>query len=435
MRLRIWCVLLGALVLAQGCNECTGTLDCRVDPEISYSGQVIDRATRRGAGGVNIAFTRDSGMRLAVDTVRAQSDADGNFVLRASALAQGPVHGHLRVSGGSAATYTIPVVSLHTSRTRGDGGYIGRIVTKPFFRLIGFVRDRKTLAAVEGATVFWQRMGGGTLSRDTITFTTAAGGAFAWLPDVLDFTAVEARFSITAPGYPRTFVIDRKLELQYFDNDLSIQYLPLGIGFPQFAVTGRRGSGQPLAGTTVQLTRVAGIPTQPEQVTVVPTEFGAFGFPLEPAAPGTTFVRVNINPPAPFTPESRIVPLVTSDDDIHRNIGFLGVGAAAYFGAELRDETGALIPEETTIRIRRVSGLPLLSPPTFPDGDHRITDRHGRFEYGTPTADSGTIIFDITVRHEPPFVWDTIRNVTVQSRYSDSLINLGTLVLPRRKQP
>jgi hypothetical protein len=426
-----------ALLLAAGalaaCNECTGTLACRVDPEISYTGQLLDRNTRRGVGGVAIAFVRDSGVRLDADTVKAITNGDGYFTLRAGAAGDGEVHGHLRVF--SPTPYTVPSISFRTATTRGDGGFIGRLVTKPYFRIVGFVRDRKTLAAIEGAKIVWRRTGGGRVSQDTVTFTTGTGGAFSWLPEVTDFSAIEASFEITAAGYPRTFVVNRKLELQYFDNDLSIQYIPVGMGFPQYAVTGRRGTGVPLAGTTVTLTRLSGVATTPQQITIPVTEFGAFGFPLEPQAPGTTFVQVRINPPAPFTPETRTVPLTTSDDDVPRNLGFMGIGAHVYFGAELRDASGALVDEGTAVRIRRVAGLPLLLTPTFPDGDHRPVNSRGRFEYGTPMADSGSVTFDLTIQHAAPFVWDTIRGITVQSRFNDTLINLGTLTVPKRPQP
>jgi hypothetical protein len=428
-----------ALALASGaiaCNECSGTFACRVEPEISYSGQVIDRATRRGVGGTQLWFVRDSGTQLVGDSVNAVSDPGGFFVIRASTERDGVVHGHLRVAAPAPnAPYTIPVISLTTSRTLGDGGFIGRVVTKPFFRLVGFVHDRKTGSAIEGATVFWRRTAGGRVSQDTITFTAGAGGAFSWLPEVTDARAIEATFQITAPGYPRTFSFDRKLELQYFDNALSIQQIPVGMGFPQFAVTGRRGTGEPLVGTTVTLTRISGVATTPSQVTIPTTEFGAFGFPLEPQQPGTAFVEVRVNPPAPFAAETRVIPLPTSDDDLPKNIGFMGFGAHVFFGAELRDSDGALIPEGTAVRIRRVSGLPLLLAPDFPDGDHRPVNAKGRFEYGTPMAGAGSVTFDLTVQHPEPFVWDTVRGITVQSRFNDTIIDVGPLTLAKRRKP
>ena len=430
-------VLLAAVSLGlTACSECTGTMSCRVDPEISYSGQILDRGTRRGVPGTSVAFVRDSGVALGVDTVKGMSDGDGFFALRAPTLRDGVVHGHLRVSPPAPhAPYTVPVVSMTATRTRGDGGFLGRLVTKPFFRLIGFVHDRKTQGAIEGAKVFWRRNSGGRVTQDTITFTTAAGGAFSWLPDVTQFGAIDATFQITAPGYPRTFVFTRTLELQYYDNEMSIQQIPVGTGFPQYAVTGRRGTGAPMAGTTVTLTRVSGVATVPSQVTIPVTEFGAFGFPLEPQQPGTTFVQVRINPPAPFAAETRVIPLPTSDDDVPKNLGFMGFGAHVYFGAELRDSAGALIPEDTPVRIRRVAGLNLILAPTFPDGDHRPVNAKGRFEYGTPTADSGSVTFDFTVQHPAPFSWDTIRGVTISARFNDTLVNLGTLTLAKRRRP
>src|SRR5687768_18455506 len=65
-----------------------------------------------------------------LDSVSAVSNSDGFFVLRASALKDGVVHGHLRVSAPPPhASYTVPVISLRSEERRVGKEGRSRLVT------------------------------------------------------------------------------------------------------------------------------------------------------------------------------------------------------------------------------------------------------------------------------------------------------------------
>ena len=424
--------------LTVGCGECIGTPSCQVAPEISVDGQIVDHATGRAVGGTAVVFVRDSGLILEADSITAIANGDGFFALRMGATTDGTVHGHVRVAAPAPfQPYTIPGISLATTRTRGDGTFIGRFVAKPYFRLIGYVRDRKTQAPLEGVTVIWRRNSGGRVSQDSMTFVSDYGGIFAWQPEVVQLGTINATFELRAPGQARAYVLTRDLALFFRESETRLEVLPVGMGLSYYAAAVRRGLGLPLSGATVELTRLSGVATLPQQTTITPNQYGSFDIALEPQAPGSLYVRVRVIPPAPLPAESRTVAMATSDDDVKQFLGTIGYGAAAFFGAELRDSaTGTLLPDQTPVRIRRVGGLLLQWPsPPPPEGDPRVVNSRGRIEYGAPTADTGAVTFDVTVQLPTPFAWDTIRGITVPSRYNDTLVDRGTLLVRRRPRP
>lgn len=423
-------------LLAAGCGECAGTVECRVEPELSYSGQVIDHRTGAEVGHTRVAFVRDSGPAIGVDSVATVADARGYFTLRAGAASDGIVYGQLRVTAPSPyPPYTVPDLQLRTTRTRGDGAFLGRITAKPFLVLIGIVRDRKTQQLLGDVRVTIRRDSGGRLSDDSVTFTSDAYGQFSWYPDVLAPGTVNATFVIEAPGHPRTYRFARDISLLFRDGDESYQFLPVGMGLPYVGRTGRRGIGVPLPGTSVELTRVSGVATVPQQVTFPVDSYPNFPIALEPQAPGSLYVQLRILPPAPFAPEVRQLALATSDDDIITVLPWTGYGAHAGFSAELRDESGTLLPPLTWVRVRRVGGLPLEGRVYPPEGEYRATNTHGRIELDAATPDSGSVTFEVIVELPAPFMWDTVPGVTVPARYNDTIVDRGTLVVRKRLKP
>jgi hypothetical protein len=246
--------------LTLSCGECIGTPSCRTRPEISYDGQVVDHATGRAVAGTTIVFARDSGILLDADSIKAVANRSGYFALRMGSHNHGTVHGHIRIAAPPPfQPYTISGISLTTSQTRGDGAFLGRLVAKPYFRLIGFVRDRKTQVPLSGVTVKWARTSGGRVAQDTMTFVSDYGGIFAWHPEVVEPGTINATFELTVPGHARRYLITRDLELSHLEGETRIEALPVGHGLPFYATAVRRGLGRPLSGTTVELTRLSGV--------------------------------------------------------------------------------------------------------------------------------------------------------------------------------
>jgi len=383
--------------------------------------------------GVRVAFVRRSGVEIIADTLRAMSDGTGNFTLRGGSIYNGATIGDLLVSPPAPLPpFAIRDLTLRTTTVRGDGEVLGRLVVNPYLLLVGHVRDRRTLTPLPEAVVTVRRVAGGEISPAEQTFTTDFGGQFSWEPTVTRADSVEADFDITAPGYPRTFHLRRKLPLQFRDNEMAFTILPVGFGLAYVAATARRGSGDQLP-VRVDWVRRSGIHTHPEEVTITPDAGGFFGLPIEPLSEGSVVGELRITPPSPIPPETTLVVLQTSDDDIAVFLGFFRYGSQVLVHAELRDaETGATLPPTTGVTMKHVGGVPLAWSNPQPGGDLLAVTDSGTITYRAPTADSGSATFDMIVRHPPPFIPDTIRGLTFPARYSDIEYQAGVFLVRRR---
>jgi hypothetical protein len=84
------------------------------------------------------------------------------------------------------------------------------------------------------------------------------------------------------------------------------------------------------------------------------------------------------------------------------------------------------------VTFERKDGVALDWPSDTTDDGRRPVTTDGRVTYRAPAADSGSMRVDIIVRLPEPLAWDTLRNVTLPSRFSDSQADLGTLLVRRR---
>lgn len=426
----------GCTVLTTGCNECSGTPSCRGAPQISYSGQFVERRSGNPVGGVSVSFERRAGVELNGAAPRGSSDAEGFFAIRASALEQGSVVGDLQVIPPPPyARFTIPGIEISTSDLRGDGYNAGRLVVDPYVFMIGRVYDRKTRAPLVGARVL-VRVPSGVLENDSAAFESDVGGQISWEPRLLVTDTIRAAFELNVSGAPRTYSIKREIPISYRDMETRFVYLPVGWGLAYSGGTVRRGSYEALAGVTVEFRRLSGIAIQPEKRTLSLDRWGSFAIAVEPLQEGTLTGQIKILPPPRFPPESSVVKLRTSDDDVVQTLGFFRYGAQAYFTARLRDSaSGQLLPKGVEVRLQRVAGQQLdwTHPPA--DSGRRTLDSLGAFVYQAPTVDSGSVAFDVEVRLRKPLLWDTLRNVTIPARYSDASFDAGFLRVRMRSAP
>ena len=435
MRRALVLASLCAMTLSAGsCDECAGTPSCTTTPEISYSGQFIDRVSGAPVQGVSISFVRSAGAQLLHDP-SAMSDDDGFFVLRAPALQEGHVAGELRVVPPAPdVPYAIPNVTLRTNSIRGDGGNLGRLVVKPFLFLIGHVRDRFTHAPLPSVVVTFRRVAGGRVAEDTREFVTDAGGQFGWEPAVIDPAPIDATFELVVEGHPRPYVIRRQVGLNYRDFETSFVILPVGWGLAYSAGTLRRGSNEVIPGVAVQYRRISGIQTEPAEGPLPVDGNGSFPIAVTPLSEGSLTAELRVVPPPPFPPETSVVQMETSDDDVVRSLGYFRYGAQVVFSATLRDDAGLAIPEGTVVMVERESGPALALKPAAPDSGLRVVDASGRLAYQAPTADSGAMQIKLIVRLPAPFAWDTIRPINVPSAYSDSTYDVGIIAVRRRNR-
>jgi len=415
------------LVVFTACEPCAGTASCHVQPELNYSGQVIEHNTGATMGGVEIVFVRKSGPLLTSDTVRVVSRDDGFFELRAAAFSDGTVVGDLTVrSPPPHSPYTVPRVELKTSRVRGDGGILGRIVVDPFMLMVGELRERKTLAGIVGATVTMRRMSGALFSPDTVVFVTDQDARFFLQPTILDFGdgTFTAEFELDVPGHERKWLVHQTHKLQYTDDGIRFIFLLAGRTLNYVAQVVRRGTWQAMPGVTVEFTRTGGIPVQPPNFSP-PVDPGAGGFQLnpEPLADGEVEFDLTIRPPAPYPTEIlRGLRIRSHDDDSTRHMGFIGFGAQAYLRARFVDRaTGAPADSGIITVVRRVQGLTIVTP-LAADSGFRAIDSVGMVNYTGATPDSGAITFDVQVRLPPPANPEMFRGLQIQARY-DSIAN------------
>ena len=435
IRRSLW--LLSLPILLAACDECAGTPSCHNHPEISTTGQFIERQSGSPVGEVSVKFVRRSGIDIIADTIRGATNDDGFFVLRTGSVYNGTVTGDLIVTPPAPyPPFTLTGVSLQTSRVRGDGENLGRLVVNPYLLLVGHVRDRKTLTPLVGATVTLRRTGGGRVASDSMTFTTDFGGQFSWEPAVIDPATVQVEFEVEAAGYPRTYVVPRELPFRYRDGEMTFVIIPVGSGLAYAASTGRRGSGDQLAGQRLVFRRTGGIGAQPSELEVSIDPAGRFSIAVEPVGEGTLRGELLILPPPAFPPETVSVQLETSDDDVVEHLGFFGYGAQVFVKAELRDsETGERLPAGTGVTMKRVGGQPLTWQNPLPEGDLLSLADSGRLAYGAPAADSGVVVYDMIVRHLGPYVPDTLKNISFPARYSDSAYVAGVINVRRRPAP
>jgi hypothetical protein len=429
-------VLLLAALALDACSECTGTVSCSTPPTISYTGQFIDRPTGVPVPGVVVSFLRDSGVTLSSPTITATSDGDGFFRLRATATEGGQVYGALQVvPPAPVAPYTVPGITLTTTNVRGSGGWLGRMMTVPYYFILGFVYDRNTHETLPDVTVIMRRTAGGRAADDTVKFRTDFGGVFSWDAPLIIADTIVATFEIRAAGYPRSYFVERRIPVQFRDDSLNYVFLPVGSGLSYVGTTGRRGSGEQLAGTTVTFHRTGGIAVMPSDFSESPDKYGTFAVPLQPKADGTVFGILQIVPPSPYPTEHHDLALTTSDDDVVNWLGVLGYGAQVYAKLDLRDaSTGAPIPSGTGVRLVRVSGVDLDWTSPTPAINDRAVGGNGRLVYQAPAKDSGDVVYDMIVRLPPPLIPDTIHGLTLPARYSDSA-TVTQVIQVRRRTP
>jgi hypothetical protein len=419
--------------IAAGCDPCAGTPSCTGEPEVSYSGQFIERMSGAAVAGVVVRFVRDEGVLLATDTARAVSDDDGFFTIRAGALAEGTVTGTLIVDPPDPnQTYSVDGITLTAQRRRGDGGILGRLVVDPYLQLLGEVRDLATGQLVRGASVHVRVRNttpifGGLTDFD---LTTDVNGRFLWEPEFTLLDTISADIEVRSSRWPRPMRVHRAIAPQYLDGPPS--FLPLNIG-PSMRHSGlasRRGSGPGVDGITIEFVRQSGIRISPDSFVVAASPDGIFILEPRPLDSGFVMGRLSVRAPG-YPVENYQISMSSRDEGEITYMGQFGYGAAALIRAIFTQRASGLPVEEGThVRVSRVGGLATLTPPLAADSGIRIVERGGLLSYGAGTETEGEVIFDLEVRFPSPIKWDTIPGIRVPARSSSVIDTLRFTVGP-----
>lgn len=417
----------GMLALLGACDPCAGIPSCHGAPEVSFTGQTIEFRSGSPVAGVRLAFVRRSGAVLPGDTLRAVSASDGYFVLRTPAIGDGELAGDLTVTPPAPwPPYTVRDVRLFTSRARGDGGVLGRVVVNPYMLMVGELRERKGDGLIVGGRVTLKRVSGAKIEPDTVTFVTDADGRFFFQPEIIEFGDLVADFEIEAAGHPRTYLVRQTHQVQWQDGGLRFVLLHAGRALFYSAQALRRATFQHLPGTTVEFVRTGGIGVEPSRFSPPLNQYGGFGISPEPLADGQVVFDLIVRPPAPYPVEvNRDLRISTHDDDFTRYLGVFGYGAMAHVGATLRYRaTGEPVDSGEAAVVRRVNGTPIETPLAADSGVRSILD--GKLVYAGATTDTGRVTFDIELRLRPPARNEFIRGITVPSRLDTLPNDIGT---------
>jgi hypothetical protein len=416
--------VLGVSLFSLACEPCAGTPSCTGTPEVGYSGQFIEHRTGAVVPGVRVEFMRTGGADTDPDTMVAISGSDGFFQLRGLAHDVGDVIGSLRVIPPPPhPEFIVPGLQLKASRTRGSGQFGGRLVVDPYILLVGEVRDRITGAEIVGATVNYRRTGGPVASPEVMTFVSEAGGRFFFEPAVEGFGILEADVEISAPGYPRPYLIPIRVQTQFVDAPAyQVTVLRLGTALQYAVKVLRRGSRVAIPGVEVDFKRVGGIPVEPAEFTQSVPFHGVIPIQPMPLADGEVIADITIRPPAPFLTEVlRGIRLQTSDGDSLRDLGLWGYGTQIYLRSTMVNRaTNAKLDSGIQVVVRRLAGVAI-----DPDGVINVVQQNGLFEFAAATPDTGRVSAELEVRLRAPFDWDTIGPVEFPSRRDSNVTVLG----------
>jgi hypothetical protein len=313
--------------------------------------------------------------------------------------------------------YKVSGLALRSSRQRGDGGQLGRLVVDPYFPLVGEVRDRYTQAIVIGAEVTIHQSSGNTkLLADTVRVLTDVNGRFLLDAPVAHYGDMSITFTVKAPGYPRPYTSTSTFTTLYRDGEIGYVLLRLGRGIQYSGEVRRRGTDERFPGAVIEFRRTAGIAIDPNPVVVAADDYGRFMLTPVPLADGAVFGDLIIRPPAPFATEViRDVRLQVYDDNLVRQVGNFGFGPQAHFKARFRYRaTDSIVERGRLTVVRRIGGLEVVKPQNFvPPGDTgvRSIEYGGELWFAAATADTGEVVFtsDLELPNPHPRALTTLR--------------------------
>jgi len=409
-------MLLALLLLASACDPCSGIAACRVAPTVSATGQVIDYPTGRAIAGATISFAPAAGATLG-GAISATTDGLGQFQLSAVASTDGTVTGDLTVRAPTfPAGYTVHGFQLFTSRIRGGGVDLGRLLAQPYVAFLGQVQ-RQYIGTRTVATVLIQRVGGASLANNDITVQTDTAGMFFLEVAAGSTDSVIANISISTPGLQQPTVYQRAAlpviwrdQVPYVNRVFS--FGP-SLGYVVQAI--HRGLDRGVPGVLFTWNRVSGISTTPASLSAVSNEIGLFSLQTEPSGEGTVTGNIVMTPPAPWAPQTfNNVQLQTFDSDSLRLLATYRFGEEAHYVGQLFNRaTGAL---QTGVA---VDFIPTGGVAARPRTD--TSNSVGRFLVAPYTDKSGVIVGNLILHYLPPRTPEIVTGLHLQTYADDTL--------------
>lgn len=388
---------------------------------MSATGQVIDYSSGRAIAGATISFAPVAGAALG-GAISATTDGLGQFQLHGVAATGGTVTGDLTVRSPSfAAGYTAHGLQLSTSRTRGEGLDIGRVLAQPYFAFLGEVHRRFIGSPVVG-TVEIKRVGGASLANNDITLQSDAFGRFYVEYAASSADSLIANVTITAPGLSAPAVFQgTALPIIWRDQVPFVnRVFTIGPSLAYAVQAINRGLDRGVPGIPFTWTRTGGIATTPTSLAGVSNEVGLFSLQTLPSGEGTVTGDIVMTPLAPYAPQTfRGVTMQTFDNDSMRFLASYRFGQEAHYVGELFNRaTGALLQPGVAVDFVPTGGV-AAQPRTA------SSNTDGRFLIAPYTDQIGVITGDLHVHYLPPRAPEVITGLSLQTYEDDSLRYLG----------
>lgn len=374
------------LVIAAGCQPCSGTDVCAPNSRVDLIGQIVDAHSGVPVSGARVDVSLGSGEQFT-----ATSDGNGNWEAAHGVQSSLAVTANVTVTAPGHAGYAIPAFNVTPSIRHGGATLVGPWLSYPHVHYLAtLVHNGKPLA---GATVKFARTGGVAVT-GTLTGTTDGNGTFSLFLDADELGTAVGTLTVTqsALAAPATLT-GYQIPLGYQQKIASpqAQYSVGGL----LAYGGQvffRGTGRHVQGVGVKWTRTGGIAATPATLTTTTDSSGYFLIDLSTSSSGTVTGNLVLTPPSGPVTTYPNISLATYDSVAGRYLGNFGYGQQWAWVVELWRNDSLKPAPGTTVAFRRTGGLAI-----SPDSVTFVTRADGRFTLQASITDTGAVKGDLIV--------------------------------------
>lgn len=189
-----------------------------VGQQLSYAGQLVQRATGAPAAGWSVSFRRTAGIALRADTFTVRSVDWGGFALSPDTREEGTVEGVL-TARAPGSDRDVPVGTVRLATFDADSvRFAGQFRVGPSLLYVGELLRLDGDAPVAGARVEFRRTGGIAVAESLLVETTNAAGRFRLAPTPLAGGEVVGDLRVFPPA-PLRDTVFTNVRLSTFESD------------------------------------------------------------------------------------------------------------------------------------------------------------------------------------------------------------------------
>lgn len=189
-----------------------------VGQQLSYAGQLVQRATGAPAAGWSVSFRRTAGIALRADTFTVRSLDWGGFALSPDTREEGTVEGVL-TARAPGSDRDVPVGTVRLATFDADSvRFAGAFRVGPSLLYVGELRRADDGAPVAGARIEFRRTGGIAVAESVLVETSNASGRFRLAPTPLAIGEVVGDLRVFPPA-PLRDTVFTGVRLPTFESD------------------------------------------------------------------------------------------------------------------------------------------------------------------------------------------------------------------------